>query len=61
MLTHQLPATAPAAPAVPARTEAFTFGDPTPVLDGRGVLDYLVAPEKLLSSTKCHVCEPRGA
>ncbi|MFB9038506.1 phage portal protein, partial [Xanthomonas arboricola] len=41
MLTDQLPATAPAAPAVPARTEAFTFGDPTPVLDGRGVLDYL--------------------
>ncbi|CEE45667.1 conserved hypothetical protein [Xanthomonas citri pv. citri] len=41
MLTDQLPATAPAAPAVPARIEAFTFGDPTPVLDGRGVLDYL--------------------
>ncbi|KGT56461.1 Presumed portal vertex protein [Xanthomonas citri pv. fuscans] len=38
MLTDQLPA---AAPAQATRAEAFTFGDPTPVLDGRGVLDYL--------------------
>ena len=34
MMTDQ-PASAP------ARIEAFTFGDPTPVLDSRGVLDYL--------------------
>lgn len=27
--------------AAPGRVEAFTFGDPTPVLDSRGVLDYL--------------------
>lgn len=26
--------------AKPAHVEAFTFGDPTPVLDGRGVMDY---------------------
>lgn len=25
----------------PAGVEAFTFGDPTPVLDSRGILDYL--------------------
>ncbi|NIJ70578.1 phage portal protein [Xanthomonas sp. 60] len=25
----------------PGRAEAFTFGDPTPVLDQRGILDYL--------------------
>ena len=24
-----------------ARAEAFTFGDPVPVLDGREILDYL--------------------
>lgn len=27
--------------APPARVEAFTFGEPTPVLDSRGILDYL--------------------
>jgi len=27
--------------APPANIEAFTFGDPTPVLDQRGILDYL--------------------
>lgn len=27
--------------APPANVEAFTFGDPTPVLDQRGILDYL--------------------
>lgn len=27
--------------ATPARVEAFTFGEPTPVLDSRGILDYL--------------------
>jgi len=32
--------TASPAAAPPARVEAFTFGDPTPVLDGRGLLDY---------------------
>lgn len=34
-MTDQVPA--PAAPGI----EAFTFGDPTPVLDGREVFDYL--------------------
>lgn len=29
------------APADAGRFECFTFGDPTPVLDGRGVMDYL--------------------
>ena len=27
--------------AAPARVEAFTFGDPSPVLESRGLLDYL--------------------
>lgn len=38
---RQASAEAPAAPApaVPAKTEAFSFGDPIPVLDGRGILD----------------------
>lgn len=31
----------PTAPAGTAQLEAFTFGDPTPVLDTRGLLDYL--------------------
>lgn len=29
------------AQAQPGKFEAFTFGDPTPVLDSRGILDYL--------------------
>jgi len=34
--TDQVAATAPAGP-----IEAFTFGEPTPVLESRGILDYL--------------------
>lgn len=30
-----------ASAAMPARIEAFTFGEPTPVLDSRGLLDYV--------------------
>lgn len=30
-----------AAAAAPARVEAFSFGEPTPVLDSRGLLDYV--------------------
>ena len=36
-------APAPAASAPAARTEAFTFGDPVPVLDGSELLDYVEA------------------
>lgn len=36
--THAAPS---AAPTAPARMEAFTFGDPVPVLDRRELLDYL--------------------
>ena len=36
--------TAPAAPAAaPGRVEAFTFGEPTPVMDRAGILDYVEA------------------
>jgi PBSX family phage portal protein len=44
---QQLPTTVQAAsegqvlPATGGQIEAFTFGDPTPVLDERGILDYL--------------------
>lgn len=37
MLTDEL--APPASP--PARAEVFSFGEPTPVLDSRGVMDYL--------------------
>ena len=30
------------ATAAPASIEAFTFGEATPVLESRGILDYLV-------------------
>jgi PBSX family phage portal protein len=39
---HQVPADM-AAPATPGRIEAFTFGDPTPVMDRAGILDYVEA------------------
>ncbi|WP_425598440.1 phage portal protein [Xanthomonas translucens] len=39
-MTTPEPVTADAAPS-PAGVEAFTFGDPTPVLDQRGIYDYL--------------------
>ncbi|KRA15344.1 phage portal protein [Lysobacter sp. Root604] len=38
-MLNDVPTTVAAAP--PARVEAFTFGDPTPVLDSRGLLDYV--------------------
>ena len=31
---------APTAPAAPQQVEAFTFGEPTPVMDKRDILDY---------------------
>lgn len=39
---HQAPAAAPA-PASPGRIEAFTFGDPTPVMSRAEILDYVEA------------------
>lgn len=38
-MLNGVPTTVAAAP--PARVEAFTFGDPTPVLESRGLLDYV--------------------
>ncbi|MDO5609495.1 MAG: Presumed portal vertex protein, partial [Pseudomonadota bacterium] len=32
------------ATSTPAKPMAFTFGEPTPVLDARGILDYLNCP-----------------
>lgn len=38
LMLPDVPATS--APAAPARMEAFTFGDPVPVLDRREIMDY---------------------
>lgn len=40
---HQVSAPAAAAPAAPAGAHAFTFGDPTPVMDRAEILDYVEA------------------